>query len=257
MENSRPQWIAPDWPAAAHVRALISTRSGGASEPPFDSLNLAQHVEDDADQVAINRSRLAEAAAMPDHPQWLQQVHGTKLVEADNDGVVRTADACWSDQPGVACTVMTADCLPLLVCDREGTRVAAIHAGWRGLAAGIVRDSLEQLQIAPQDTLVYLGPAISQKHFEVGIDVLEAFFDSAIDENHGAAVSAAFRPSLQKPMKYQADLCALARAELAALGVTEVYGGDYCTFEGSDRFYSYRRDGRTGRMASIIWLDPI
>ena len=247
-------FFAPRWPAPNNVKALITTRQGGVSTVPFDSNNLAQHVSDDPKTVASNRLRLAEHHGWQNEPQWLEQVHGIKVVEAAGDGRVRTADGCISDRVEQVCAVLTADCLPLLMCDRQGTQVAAVHAGWRGLAAGVVREAVSAFKSPASDLMVYLGPAIGANHFEVGIDVLEAFFDSASSETQAQAIVAAFQPSAVKPMKYQADLYALARAELQSLGVTNIYGGDYCTYEDSTRFYSYRRDGETGRMASLIWL---
>lgn len=246
--------IRPDWPAPASVRAVVTTRHGGSSLAPFDSNNLALHVGDDSQTVAANRVRFSERMALTAEPQWLEQVHGTKVVAAQSDGLVRTADGCITRQPGLACIVMTADCLPILLCDRAGTQVAAVHAGWRSLAGGIVRQALSQFTCAMSDVLVYLGPAISQPHFEVGIDVLEGFFETALSPDHCEAISAAFLPSLAKPMKFHADLYQLARAELKEIGVNKVYGGGACTFDDDTRFYSYRRDGKTGRMASAIWL---
>lgn len=245
--------IVPHWPAPANVRAFITTRQGGASQAPFDGFNLATHVEDDVEAVTMNRQRLLEKTGFP-AIQWLEQVHGSKVVEAQPDGRVRTADACYSSLIGVACAVLTADCLPLLLCDKTGTQVAAVHAGWRSLAGGVIRHTVEAFSCPADEILVYLGPAISQPHFEVGIEVLEAFFDAAKTTLQGEAISAAFTASKHKPMHFCADLYALARAELAVLGVANVYGGDECTVEAAELFYSYRRDGKTGRMASIISL---
>ncbi|NHN39309.1 peptidoglycan editing factor PgeF [Pseudomaricurvus alcaniphilus] len=254
VAGSGPGWIEPDWPAPANVRAAISTRQGGVSAAPFNSQNLALHVGDDPAAVAQNRARLLQELQIPQGVQWLEQVHGCKMVGASADGRVRTADACITAARGLACAVMTADCLPLLICDSAGTQVAAVHAGWRGLAAGMVRRALEGFKAPAQQLLVYLGPAISQPRFEVGIEVLEAFYGTAADLDHLQAISAAFAPSPTHPLKYHADLYALARAELRAAGVTHIYGGQYCTYADSDLFYSYRRDTTTGRMASLIWL---
>lgn len=249
-----PTLLFPDWPAPASVKSCITTRQGGVSQPPYGGFNLALHVADDSRAVEANRDQLLQALALDD-VQWLEQVHGTKLVEAKSDTLVRTADASTTVEAGIACAVMTADCLPLLLCDDAGTRVAAVHAGWRGLAQGIVTETVKSFACKPQDLLVYLGPAISADAFEVGIDVLEAFFDSAKSERHLQAISRSFQPSNALAMKYLADIYALARAELAELGVSRIYGGDYCTYSDADRFYSYRRDGATGRMASLIWLE--
>jgi len=253
MSETYVDLIVPDWPAPANVRAFITTRNGGVSQAPFDGFNLADHVDDDIVVVHGNRQRLMAQTGFSDI-QWLEQVHGTKVVEAQPDGRVRTADACHSSLIGVACAVLTADCLPLLLCDKAGTQVAAVHAGWRSLAGGVISHTVEVFSCAADEILVYLGPAISQPYFEVGIEVLEAFFDAAKTPAQGEAVSAAFTASKHKPMHFCADLYALARSELAMLGVSAVYGGGYCTVAAPQSFYSYRRDGQTGRMASLISL---
>lgn len=254
MSDSSESLIYPDWPVPDNVRAVITTRQGGVSAGSYSSNNLALHVGDDPLSVAANRADLSRQLELSAEPQWLEQVHGIKVIEAQPDGLVRTADGCITKQLGLACVVMTADCLPILLCDRAGTQVAAVHAGWRSLAGGIVREALSQFSCSMDDVLVYLGPAISQSQFEVGIDVLEGFFETALSPDHCDAISAAFRPSLSKPMKYYADLYQLARAELNEMGVSQIFGGNFCTFEDEQRFYSYRRDGETGRMASAIWL---
>lgn len=239
-------WLRPDWPAPAQVRACVTTRSGGVSLPPFESFNLGEHVEDDPAAVAENRARLGVALGC--QSAWLRQVHGVAVVRADPTRVLE-ADASWSATAGVACAVMTADCLPLLFCDRGGSRVAAAHAGWRGLANGVLEATLDALAVPAGEVLVWLGPAIGPEAFEVGPEVREAFVD-----RHPEA-AAAFRPSGNPlhPQRLLADLYALARIRLAARGVTAVYGGGLCTFSDA-RFYSYRRAPRTGRFASLIWL---
>jgi YfiH family protein len=238
-------WLVPDWPAPARVRACVTTRSGGISQPPFDSLNLGDHVSDDPRAVAENRRRLQQALNC--QPAWLSQVHGIRVVQAD-PARVQEADASWSAAPGVACAILTADCLPVLFCDRAGTRVAAAHAGWRGLAGGMLEATLDALDCAPDEVLVWLGPAIGPQAFEVGPEVREAFLSGY------PQAEAAFRPSAN-PGKSLADLYQLARIRLAARGVTAVYGGGLCTWN-DPRFYSYRRAARTGRFASLIWLAP-
>ena len=244
-------WLIPDWPAPTNVRALFTTRVGGCSQTPFDSLNLALHVGDD--EAAVNRNRsLLSRAGVPERVQWLQQVHGIQVVEAGEEGWTLTADGCFTREPNVVCAVMTADCLPVLLCDQAGSQVSAVHAGWRGLADGVLRSAVSCFK-EPENLLACLGPAIGQRHFEVGVEVLEAFYNSAVDEVHLGMIGAAFAPSRSRPLKYHADLALLARAELAALGVTRVYGGGYCTYADGSRFYSYRRDGDTGRMAALIW----
>lgn len=236
-------WLTPDWPAPASVRACVTTREGGVSEAPFDSLNLGDHVDDRPEAVAENRRRLTEHFSIK--PAWLQQVHGTAVAHAD-PGVVATADASWTATPGVACAAMTADCLPALFCNRAGTRVAAAHAGWRGLAAGVLEATLDHLDTAAADVLVWLGPAIGPKAFEVGPEVREVFV------NQLPEAASAFVPS-HNAGKFMADIYQLARLRLAERGVTAVYGGGFCTVT-DPRFFSYRRASRTGRFASLVWL---
>lgn len=235
-------WIIPDWPAPAQIRACVTTRAGGFSPSPFEGFNLGDHVGDDPQAVAQNRTFLA--ATLGCTPAWLSQVHSTEVVKADPSRVL-TADACWTDEHYHACAVLTADCLPVLLCDRSGTKVAAAHAGWRGLAAGILEHTVQALAVAPQELLVWLGPAIGPDVFEVGPEVREAF----VAVHPQAEV--AFKPS-PNAGRYLADLYQLARIRLAALGVTAVYGGGLCTYQEA-RFYSYRRAARTGRFASLIW----
>ena len=237
-------WLIPDWPAPANVRACVSSRAGGVSQAPFDSFNLGDHVGDEPAAVAENRRRLEQAQGC--RPAWLSQVHGIEVVEADPSRVA-TADASWSATPGIACAVLTADCLPALFCDRAGTRVAAAHAGWRGLAGGVLEATLDKLAVPAAEMLVWLGPAIGPQAFEVGPEVREAFM-----ADHAEA-AAAFVPSVNAG-RYMADIYQLARIRLAARGVTAVYGGGLCTFSDTERFYSYRRNPRTGRQASLVWL---
>lgn len=246
--------ITPDWPAPAGVKAFISTRAGGFSLPPYASNNFGLHVGDDPQLVEQNRAQLCTRLGLERSPQWLEQVHGVKVVDAHADDLVRTADGSYSDQPGQACLVMTADCLPILLCDKRGTQVAALHCGWRSLAHGICAKGIEKFTVPAHELMAYLGPAISQPNFEVGVDVLEAFFGAARNEQHTDHIAAAFI-SAKRPLHFYADIYALARAELTALGVTEIYGGDFCTYADETRFYSFRRDKTTGRMASLIWRE--
>lgn len=248
------QGISPDWPAPANVRTHITTRAGGVSLAPYASNNVGLHVGDNPEQVAANRAQLSARLGLQHSPQWLEQIHGVKVINAKTDGVVRTADGSYSNQKGHACLVMTADCLPILLCDKQGTQVAALHCGWRSLAKGICARGLQKFSVAPGDILAYLGPAISQPHFEVGVDVLEAFFNAARNQQHADEIANAFI-SAQRPLHFYADIYALARAELHALGVTAIYGGGDCTYTDAARFYSFRRDKVTGRMASLIWLE--
>lgn len=251
-----------DWPAPGRVRTLISTRKGGLSRNNFQSNNLAYHVNDDPQAVAANRRQLGGAMAGATNIQWLQQVHGTDLVIAAGGDGTPEADGSLTREPGMACAILTADCLPILLCNRQATQVAAVHAGWRGLAAGILVAAIDRFADRAVDILVYLGPAISQKHFEVGPEVRQAFQEAPFvqgQETQGqgnayqAALVQAFAAS-DHHGRLCADLYGIARAQCNAMGVKAVYGGEFCTFDDSDRFYSYRRDGQTGRMASLIWL---
>lgn len=239
------QLIVPDWPAPARVRALQTTRSGGLSAPPYDSLNLGAHVGDDPLHVAANRALLH--VLLPGEPVWLEQVHGTQVVVAERAGSNPTADACISHQADAVCAVMSADCLPLLLCDAAATVVGAVHAGWRGLADGVIEATVRAMGVPPRTLMAWLGPAIGPQAFAVGEEVRGAFL------RHDPAAAAAFTPRADQ---YLADLYLLARQRLHALGVQQVYGGAFCTYSDPERFYSYRRDGMTGRMASLIWLSP-
>ena len=245
MTSWNVDWLLPDWPAPTRVRACVTTRQGGVSAAPFDSFNLGDHVGDDPAAVAWNRQHLRDALGC--QPLWLEQVHSSVAVRAA-PGACATADASWSEAPGEACAVLTADCLPVLFCDRAASRVAAAHAGWRGLAGGVLEATFEALALRPEEVLVWLGPAIGPAAFEVGVEVREAF----IAQHPAAAV--AFLPSRNEG-RFMADLYQLARIRLAAVGVEAVYGGGLCTFS-DPRFYSYRRASRTGRFASLIWLEP-
>ena len=238
-------WIEPDWPAPPNVRALITTRAGGASRGAYAGLNLGMRSGDAAADVARNRASLRQW--LPDEPLWLRQVHGTRVVEADSAEANPEADAAFARRPGRVCAALSADCLPLLLCDEQGTTVAAVHAGWRGLCSGVIEQALRAMERPPQALLAYLGPAIGPEAYEVGAELRQAFV--AAD----AESAAAFAPG--KPGKFYADLYALARRRLARSGVARVYGGGYCTYTERERFYSYRRDGATGRMASLIWME--
>ena len=250
-------WITPDWPAPSNVRALITTRTrlvnGGVSQPPFDSFNLGTHVGDDPNAVAENRRLLREH--LPAEPLWLSQVHGQHVVCADKarlgsmpDACVVEADASYSRQPNVVCAVMTADCLPVLLCDESGTVVASAHAGWRGLAGGVIEATVLAMKVPPSNLMAYLGPAIGPQAFEVGAEVRKAFLA------HSAEAGAAFIPKSDVEEKWLADIYLLARQRLNALGVARVFGGDACTYTDATQFYSFRREKTTGRMASLIWL---
>lgn len=247
-----PDWLTPDWPAPAKVRALMTTRVGGVSVAPYDSLNPASHVGDDPAAVAGNRALLRRH--LPAEPLWLNQVHGDRVAEVGVDAEGGEADASLARAPGRVCAVMTADCLPVLFCDRAGSVVAAAHAGWRGLVGGVLERTVEAMAVPPGEILAWLGAAIGPERFEVGEEVRAAF----VADDPLAAI--AFRPALpgtldEAPKKWLADIYTLARLRLARVGVTAVYGGGLCTVSDPARFFSYRRDGRTGRMASLVWLD--
>lgn len=249
MTPNNKALIVPDWPAPPKVCALQTTRQGGVSRPPYASLNLGNHVGDDRSAVAANRALLRGLLVGGGDPCWLEQVHGTRVVDAAACSPVdppERADASFSREPGVVCTVMTADCLPVLFCADDGSVVAAAHAGWRGLLAGVLEETVAAMAVPAGTVLAYLGPAIGPRAFEVGDEVRTAFV--AAD----AALAAAFTPA--QPGKWLADIYLLARLRLAALGLVRVYGGDCCTYRDADRFFSFRRDAQTGRMASMIWL---
>ncbi len=238
-----PSQICPEWPAPARVRCLQTSRLGGVSAAPYDSLNLGTHVGDDPLAVAHNRRSLT----LPFEPLWLEQVHGSLVADAATATGVPVADASIARVSGRICAVMTADCLPLLLCDKSGTVVGAAHAGWRGLAGGVIEATVHKMDVPPKELLVWLGPAIGPQAFEVGEEVRAEFV--AADPKAAAAFAQA------SSGKWLADIYALARQRLNALGVTEIYGGDRCTWREKAQFFSYRRDGVTGRQGSFIWLE--
>jgi YfiH family protein len=241
--------IQADWPAPAQIKACTTLRHPGCSQAPYDSWNLATHVNDSAAHVAQNRALLTERLALPTQPVWLEQVHGIDMLSLDelDANAVPRADGSYTRSQNRVCAVLTADCLPLLICNREGSEVAAVHAGWRGLAAGVLESALQCFQADSQDLLVWLGPAIGAQAFEVGEEVLQAFEQR--DPHAGQAFIAG------QENKYLADIYQLARQRLQRSGVSAVYGGGHCTFTESSRFYSYRRAANTGRMASLIWIE--
>ena len=252
----RPELMFPSWPAPRWVRALCTTRRGGVGDPPFDRQNLAAHVGDDAGAVRDNRAALKLALKLTRDPAWLAQMHGATVVRAEQ---VRAgdpppqADACVTSKPDHVCVVLVADCLPVLFCDRSGHRVAVAHAGWRGLSQGVLEATVMAMGVAPASVLAWLGPAIGPEKFEVGPEVREAFMVT----DPGAAEC--FKPvATEGPPsdRYLADIFALAKRRLGAVGVTQVHGGGICTVSDEESFFSHRRDGRTGRMAAMIWMDP-
>ncbi len=238
-------WIVPDWPAPPGVRALITTRSGGASRDAYASMNLGDHVGDDPLACAENRAQLR--LLLPASPLWLQQVHGISVVEAASSRPGIEADGAVARVPRSVIGVLSADCLPVLLCDRESAAVGVAHAGWRGLAAGVIEAAVAKLDIAPERLIAYLGPGIGPAAYEVGEEVRETLV------GNDPAAQLAFTPG--SPGKYFADLYLLARQRLAKTGIMSIHGGGFCTFAETSRFFSYRRDGPTGRMASLIWID--
>lgn len=240
--------IIPNWPAPARVKAVATTRIGGVSEAPYRGFNLGDHVGDRPDDVAANRKALQQQLGLASPLPWLNQIHSTKVLSLDGSVPASVeVDGSYTSHQGMPCVVMTADCLPVLLCDKAGTQVAAVHAGWRGLVDGIIENALAEFSVPGGEIMAWLGPAISQAAFEVGGEVREQFVA------HDPAAEAAF--TAHGKGKWLADLYLLARQRLQRQGVIEVYGGEYCTFSEPDRFFSYRRDGVTGRQASLIWLD--
>jgi len=247
-------WVVPQWSAPSTVFAFVTTRLNGASCAPFDAFNLGLHVGDDSTHVHVNRDRLSQALPIQRPLQWLEQVHGNQIVDAIGDGVTRQADAAYVDGAGIAAAVMTADCLPVFFASKNGRRVAVAHAGWRGLLNGVLENTLARFPDDPSNVLVWFGPAIAQCHFEVGVEVRDAFLKGEVSSENRALISEhAFRPG-ETVGKYYADLYLLARLRLQACGVVTITGGTLCTYCDSQHFYSYRRDGRTGRFASVIGL---
>jgi YfiH family protein len=237
--------VLPDWPAPARVKGLMTTRAGGVSEAPWAGLNLGDHVGDNPEHVAANRARLRQQ--LPGEPAWLRQVHSARVVEVGREPTPE-ADASYTRQAGSVCAVLTADCLPVLFCDRAGSVVAAAHAGWRGLAGGVLEVTVAAMQVPPGEMLVWMGAAIGPQALEVGDEVRQAFVGQ-----HPEA-SEAFVPQ-PMPGKWLADIYHLARISLEHAGVQAIYGGGRCTYQETESFYSYRRDGVTGRMAALIWLE--
>lgn len=242
--------IIPDWPAPPRVKAFVTTRAGGVSVHPYASMNVGAHVGDAPLNVSENRRRVREL--LPSVPAWLNQVHGVDVVRADavgpSNNTTLHADASVTAESNIPCGVLVADCLPVLFCAEDGSRVGAAHAGWRGLHRGVLERTIEALDTNPAKILAWLGPAIGANAFEVGADVFDAFSSVSGDD------ASAFRPIADRRDKYFADIYALARRRLQRAGVTRIFGGEFCTVSEEARFFSYRRDGQTGRMAALIWL---
>ncbi len=236
-------WIEADWPAPENVHTAVTLRTGGVSKNNFSSLNPAFHVHDSADDVSTNRKIIRDMLNLPSEPVWLEQIHGNRIVKADPCRKLERADASFTDQPEIVCVVLTADCLPLFICTADGLKVAIVHAGWRGILAGVINKTVNALE--SRDLLVWMGPAIGPDCFEVGGEVRDAFLSESVD------YSLAFQHLYHQ--KWRADIYRLAQINLAQLGVENIHGGQFCTVHDHKRFYSYRRDGDTGRIASLIW----
>ena len=243
---NKPEFIIPDWPAPGNIRATVSTRRGGYSKPPFDGFNLGDHVGDESDAVNKNRRLLNEALSLPGEPAWLEQIHTTNVVNAAKVNSPVRADASFTAEKNMVCVVMTADCLPVFFCSEDGSEVAVVHAGWRGLAAGVLEATVKKLKSPAKEIMAWMGPAIGPEYFEVGGEVRDAFM------KQNPATENAF--SKNQNGKWLADIYSLARVRLEQVGVRNISGGDFCTYKNAEQFYSYRRDGKTGRMASLIWI---
>jgi len=250
--SKNKHWLVPDWPAPVNIHAATTLRTGGVSKEPYLSLNPATHVNDLTERVLQNQKIISDMLNLPADPIWLDQIHSNRIVKAEKTATPQQADASYSNESGVVCVVMTADCLPLLICSKDGKKIAAIHAGWRGLLSGGISNSISELACVapiakPTDLLVWLGPAIGPNCFEISVEVCEAFVEKS---KH---YEKAFK--LQNNGKYLADIYQLAKIELNTLGIINIYGGTYCTMTEKDRFFSYRKNNQTGRMATLIWKD--
>ena len=251
MTIHKPDCIVPDWPSPTGIRAAFTLRAGGVSRPPFDSFNIGAHVGDDSAAIAENRARLRESLELPAEPVWLQQVHGKRAVDLDGQASrdsLGAADAATARSAGSVCAIQVADCMPVLFAAADGSVVGAAHAGWRGLAGGVLESTVRAMKAPAAELMAWMGPAIGPGHFEVGEEVRAAFL--AADVGASAAFTANERG------RWQCDLYALARRRLAAMGVGAIHGGGWCTYADPVRFFSYRRDGRCGRMAALIWRVP-
>lgn len=241
-------FLQPNWPAPSTIHAYTTLRMGGVSQAPYDEFNLATHVGDNPEHVIANRELLKKTLAITSEPIWIKQTHSARAIPATAENAEQEADATFTDKTQQTCVVLTADCLPILLCNHQGTHVAAIHAGWRGIAHGIIEATIAGLSLPSHDLLAWLGPAISPANYEVGAEIRSQFIDL-----HPEA-ELAFQPSPNQ--RWLADLYALAKIRLLRQGISAIYGGNFCTYADNKRFYSYRRDGeKTGRMATLIWIN--
>jgi YfiH family protein len=254
MSESDDLFVRPDWPVDDTVGAVTTTRRGGVSDPPYDTLNLDTSVDDDPECVEENRQRVREALDLPARPLWLDQVHGTRVVDAAAVEPGVEADGSVTDERGVVCAVLTADCVPVLLADSEGSAVGALHAGWRGMAAGILESGVEAIEAEPDTLHAWLGPAIGGEVYEVGGEVREAFLEGDAGADAHFKPSPSDEPTERGRQRWLADLYGLARHRLMRAGIRAIHGDDVCTYTDDERFFSYRRDGETGHMASLIWL---
>lgn len=242
----RPEYIVPDWPVPENIASVVTTRIGGCSGQVYQSLNLGEHVKDDKKNVYKNRQIIKDDLQLPNDPVWLEQVHGARVLSLNEyTAKDNIADAAWTNKQGTVCAVLTADCLPVIFCDVEGENIAVAHAGWRGLVAGVLENTLQALPSENNKVMCWLGPAIGPNKFEVGEEVFKKF--TAKDASHQNA----FQP--QDNGKHMADICQLAKNILTKHSVRSIYGGEHCTYSESDKFFSYRREGETGRMATLIF----
>lgn len=246
-------FIIPSWPAPANVKSLQTTRVGGKSVAPYDSLNLGGHVGDEPLTVAANRQLLNQY--VPSEPLWLNQVHGLEVVNAHEADCLPCADAAYTDREGVVCAVMTADCLPVLLCNTAGTEVAAIHAGWKGLLDGVIEAGVSKMKSPANEIMAWFGPAIGPDAFEVGDDVREAFVQHHAEATQAFIKLTSNSSASSAERKWLGNIYQLATQRLHSKGVKQIYGGGLCTYTDASRFFSFRRDGATGRMATLIWLD--
>lgn len=247
MFSLNPEFIIPDWPAKPNIKAISSTRLGGVSRAPYNGFNLAEHVDDNTDDVTENRRKLKEYGRLPAEPCWLQQTHSTIVVSANPEQQSIDADGSVCNQAGVVCVVQTADCLPILLTTNNGNKVGALHAGWRGLCNGIIEKGIAAMMTQPDQIIVWMGPAIGPNYFEVGEDVFNAY------DNTYPGSSQVFKATGDR--KWHMNIYEAARQVLHKSGVNQIYGGDHCTYTDEKHFYSYRRDGICGRMASMIWME--
>ena len=242
-------WLQADWPAPDFIKAGTTLRKGGMSLSPYDSFNLATHVGDELTVVKKNRAILQQSLNVPNAPQWLEQTHSTKVILLPSEETIPKADAAYTTEKNIVCAVMTADCLPLLITDRQGSCIAAVHAGWRGLYDGIIEATIKKLPVVPESLLVWLGPAIGANVYEVGKEVYDAFtLSEDVDEAKRAF-------TFVSEEHWLFDIYHMAKLRLNKIGVKQIYGGDRCTLSEEEQFFSYRRDDVTGRMASLIWIE--